>query len=152
MASHHRGFAIMFRRITLGRNFLLKWSARRRDFYLETHIIHKRQTSTPPAGFEPTIPAGEWPQTEVLDRSATGTDEITFRKRKMANCRFRWSRGLRRSSAANRLLRSWVRIPPGGHGCLSVVSVVCCQVEVLATRWSLVQRSPIDCRASLCVI
>jgi len=26
----------------------------------------------------------------------------------------------------------WVRIPPG-HGCLSVVSVVCCQVEVSAT-------------------
>jgi len=25
-----------------------------------------------------------------------------------------------------------------GHGCLSVVSVVCCQVEVSATSWSLV--------------
>jgi hypothetical protein len=33
----------------------------------------------------------------------------------------------RRRSAAARLLRSWVRIPPG-HGCLSVVSVVCCRV------------------------
>ena len=33
---------------------------------------------------------------------------------------------------AARLLRSWVRIPPG-HGYLSVVSVVCCQVEVSAT-------------------
>jgi len=32
------------------------------------------------------------------------------------------------------------------------VSVVCCQVEVSATSWSLVQRSPIDCAASLCVI
>jgi hypothetical protein len=32
-----------------------------------------------------------------------------------------------------------------GHGCLSVVSVVCCQVEVSATGWSLVQRSPIEC-------
>ena len=39
-----------------------------------------------------------------------------------------------------------------GHGHLSVVSVVCCQVEVSATSWSLVQRSPIDCAASLCVI
>jgi hypothetical protein len=29
----------------------------------------------------------------------------------------------------------------GGRGCLSVVSVVCCQVEVSATSWSLVQRS-----------
>jgi hypothetical protein len=39
-----------------------------------------------------------------------------------------------------------------GHGCLSVVTVVCCQVEVSATDWSLVQRSPTDCGASLCVI
>jgi len=35
---------------------------------------------------------------------------------------------------------------------LSVVSVVCCQVEVSATSWSLVQRSPTDCGASLHVI
>ena len=39
-----------------------------------------------------------------------------------------------------------------GYGRLSVVSVVCCQVEVSATNWSLVQRSPTDCGASLCVI
>jgi len=32
------------------------------------------------------------------------------------------------------------------------VSVVCCQVEVSATHWSRVQRSPTDCDASLCVI
>ena len=31
---------------------------------------------------------------------------------------------------AAHLLGLWVRIPPGGRGCLSVVSVVCCQVEV----------------------
>ena len=37
-----------------------------------------------------------------------------------------------------------------GHGYLFVVSVVCCQVEVSATSWSLVQRSPTDCAASLC--
>jgi hypothetical protein len=30
--------------------------------------------------------------------------------------------------------------------------VVCCQIEVSATNWSLAQRSPIDCGASLCVI
>jgi len=33
----------------------------------------------PPVRFEPTIPAGEWPQTYALDRAATGTgtpDEI----------------------------------------------------------------------------
>jgi hypothetical protein len=33
-----------------------------------------------------------------------------------------------------------------------VVCVVCCQVEVSATSWSLVQRSPTDCGATLCVI
>jgi len=44
-----------------------------------------------------------------------------------------WPPRQRRRSAAARLLRSWVRIPPGGNGCLSVVSVVCCQVEVSAT-------------------
>jgi len=37
------------------------------------------------------------------------------------------------------------------HGCMSVVSVLCCQVEVSATSWSLDQRSPTDCGASLCV-
>ena len=31
------------------------------------------------------------------------------------------------------------------------VCCVCCQVEVSATSWSLVQRSPTDCVASLCV-
>ena len=66
-------------------------------------------------------------------------------------CRSHWPRGLRRRSAAARLLRLWVRIPPG-YGCLSVASVVCCQVEVSATSWSLVHRSPTDCGASLFVI
>ena len=40
-------------------------------------------------------------------------------------------RGLRRRSAAVRLLRLWVRIPPGAW--MSVVSVVCCQEEVSVT-------------------
>jgi hypothetical protein len=39
-----------------------------------------------------------------------------------------------------------------GHGCLSLVSVVCCQVEVSATSWSLVQRSPTECGVSESVI
>jgi hypothetical protein len=34
--------------------------------------------------------------------------------------------------------------PAGGHGCLSLVSVVCCQAEVSATGRSLVQRIPTD--------
>ena len=43
---------------------------------------------------------------------------------KATKCRSQWPRGLRRRSAAARLLRLWVRIPPGA--CVSVVSVVCC--------------------------
>ena len=39
-----------------------------------------------------------------------------------------------------------------GHGRLSVVSVVCCQVDVPATIWPLVQRSPTVSGASSCVI
>jgi hypothetical protein len=39
-----------------------------------------------------------------------------------------------------------------GHESLSVVSVVYCQVEVSVTVWSLVQRRPTDCGASLSVI
>ena len=64
--------------------------------------------------------------------------------------RSQWPRGLRRRSLAARLLRSWVRIPPGAW--MFVVSTMCCQVEVSATGWSLVQTSPTDCGASLCVI
>jgi hypothetical protein len=37
---------------------------------------HNRQTSIPPVGFEPTIPAGERLQTHALDRAATGTSNL----------------------------------------------------------------------------
>ena len=40
--------------------------------------------------------------------------------------------------------------PAGEHGSLSVVSVVCCQVEVSATGRSLVQRSRTGCGVSVC--
>jgi hypothetical protein len=60
-------------------------------------------------------------------------------------------RCVRRMTAATRLMKLWVRIPPTTW--MSVVSVVCCQVQVSAeTSWSLVQRSPTECGASLCVI
>ena len=36
----------------------------------------------PPVGFEPTIPAGERPQTYTLDRAATGTGENVFKQLK----------------------------------------------------------------------
>jgi hypothetical protein len=37
-----------------------------------------------------------------------------------------------------------------GHGCLSSVSDVCCQVEVSVSGWSLVQSSPTKCGVSEC--
>jgi hypothetical protein len=40
--------------------------------------------------------------------------------------------------------------PTGGHGSLSLVSVVCCQVQVSAPGLSLVKRSPTDCSVSEC--
>jgi hypothetical protein len=38
----------------------------------KTHNTHKRQTSMPPAGFEPAIPTSERPQTHALDGATTG--------------------------------------------------------------------------------
>jgi hypothetical protein len=38
-----------------------------------------------------------------------------------------------------------------GHRCLSLVSVVCCKVEVSASGCSLVQKIPTKCSASECV-
>jgi len=54
------------RRITVGRTPLDEISARSRNLYLTTHDTHNRQTSMPPVGFEPTISAGERPQTYDL--------------------------------------------------------------------------------------
>jgi hypothetical protein len=57
------------RRTTVGRTPLDEWS----DLYLTTHNTHNRQTSMPLVEFEPTMSAGERPQTYALDRAATGT-------------------------------------------------------------------------------
>ena len=71
---HSWGFLYHTQRGTIvGRTALDEWSTRRRDLYLTIHNNHNRQTSMPPAGFEPTISAGERPQTYALDRAATGT-------------------------------------------------------------------------------
>ena len=61
------------RRTTVGRTAPDEWSARRRDLYLTTHNTHNRQISMPLVGFEPTISAGERPQTYALDHAATET-------------------------------------------------------------------------------
>ena len=63
--------------------------------------------------------------------------------------RSQWSQGLRHGSAFSRLLGLRVLILQG-HGCLPLVSVLCCQVEFSASGWSLVQRSPTECVVSEC--
>jgi hypothetical protein len=47
-----------------------EWSARLRDLWQHT-ALNKRQTSKPPAGFEPTIPTSGRPQTYPLGCAAT---------------------------------------------------------------------------------
>ena len=47
-----------------------------------------------------------------------------------------WTRGLRCGVTAFRMLGLRVRIPPGAGMC--VVNVMCCQVEISASSWSLV--------------
>jgi hypothetical protein len=63
--------------------------------------------------------------------------------------RSRCPSGLWRVTAAACLVRLWVRVPAVAW--MSVVlSVVCCQVEVSSSGWSLVQESPTDCGVSEC--
>jgi hypothetical protein len=64
------------RHTAVGRTPLDEGPAHRRDLYLTTHNTHKRQTSMPPAGFEPTILVSERPNTHALDRTATAIDYI----------------------------------------------------------------------------
>ena len=51
-----------------------------------------------------------------------------FHLTKKSNCRSQWPRGPRRRSSAARLLRLWVRIPPGTW------TFVCCECCVLSGR------------------
>jgi hypothetical protein len=63
----------------------------------------------------------------------------------VAQCQ--WPCNLRRGYAAAHLAGIVGLIPTQGHGCLSLVSVVCCQVQVSTMGWSLIQKSPINCDA-----
>jgi len=76
--------------ITFGRTPLDEWSARRRDLYLKKHNTHNKQASMPPVGFEPTISAGERPQTHVLDRAATGTGFYVHHQEFFSLCTQQW--------------------------------------------------------------
>jgi len=51
--------------------------------------------------------------------------------------RSQWQRGLNFVSASTQLLGLRVRIPPGSW---MAVSVLCCQIVVSVSRWSLVQK------------
>jgi hypothetical protein len=85
----------------------------------------------------------------LTSQSKMAEYSILFRKDE--NSRSRSSLSIRRGSAAACLSGMRVRILPGGNGCLSVVSVVCCQVEVSAAGRSLFQRRPVVWCACVCV-
>jgi hypothetical protein len=55
----------------VGRAPLDEGSAHRRDLYLTTQTLYKRQTPMSLVGFEPTIPARARPHTYALDRAAS---------------------------------------------------------------------------------
>ena len=71
------------RRATVGRTSLDRGPAPHRDLYLTTHNTHNIQTSMPPEGFEPTIPAGERPHSYALNRAATGTGAVLNKSRQI---------------------------------------------------------------------
>ena len=73
---------------------------------------------------------------------------VTFTFGTTGICLSGWPRRLMRGSAVACLLGWRVRIPPGAW--MSVLSVVWFHVDVSATDWSLVQRSPTKC-VCLCV-
>jgi hypothetical protein len=75
-------------------------------------------------------------------------DDNNNNNRLSPTSRSQWPRGPRRGSGAARLLVLRVRSPP--EAWMSVVSVVCCQVEDSASGWSFVQRSPNVCGVSEC--
>jgi hypothetical protein len=83
---------------TVGRTPLDDWPALRSDLYLTTHNTHKRETSMLPEEFEPSVLTDERPQTNALERTATGTGNEFFRYYIMLfkrNQRWSWDTGLK---------------------------------------------------------
>ena len=74
------------RHTTVGRSPLDEWPARRRNLYLTTHNNYRRQTSMPLAGFEPTIPASERPQTHASHRAATNGIHLSIESHYEQQC------------------------------------------------------------------
>jgi len=75
---HDWGFEVTLRNTTLRRTPLDEWSARRTDLCLTKHNIQKRQTTMPPAGFQPTIQTSEQPQVHAAARAVTGNGACTY--------------------------------------------------------------------------
>ena len=83
-----------------------------------------------------TTPAGEW--NTILDTYQISSSHLSGLltlqlpyfsfSGTIFKCRSQWPRGLRRRSSAARLLKLWVRIPPGAW------MVVCCECCVLSGR------------------
>jgi hypothetical protein len=92
-------------------------------------------------------------KTWILTHTAVRTSNLLlhcFQFGYWNQCQSQWPRGLRRGSTAARLVGLRFGIPPGAWMCLSLVIVVCCQVEVSASGWSLIQRIPTECCVSEC--
>jgi hypothetical protein len=73
---HYRGFTITLRHTAHGRTPLEEWSGSSKELHLTKHDYPKRQASTFPAQFEPVIPAGRRPQTQVSDSPTTGQEWV----------------------------------------------------------------------------
>jgi hypothetical protein len=67
---HYRGFTITLTHTTIGSTPLDEWSAHCWERNLIRHNIHHRHASMLLAGFKPTIPPNERPQTHALDCAA----------------------------------------------------------------------------------
>jgi hypothetical protein len=83
---------------------------------------------------------------ETCCRIRDGTADV---ERKAKHVWTAWNRPI---PVGLRPLACWdcVFEPCRRHGCLSLVSVVCCEIEVSVLDRSLVQRSPTDCGVSEC--
>jgi hypothetical protein len=86
---------------------------------------------------------GQTQNIAICSRNWLTCEAIFETSGKHSVCRCQWPRGLRCGSAVARLRRSRVRIPP--KPLVPFSCVLCCQVEISATGWSLVQRSPTEC-------
>jgi hypothetical protein len=133
------------RRITVGRTIMDEWSARRRDSYLTICENHKRQTSMPRRDSNPQSQQASGCKAKPQTARPLGLSSKYLFSLKLYH-RSQWSYGLRRGFAATRLRGLRVRIPSAAW--MSVISVMCFQVEISAMGWSHVQRKPADCGVS----